>query len=573
MTYQVFARKYRPQTFTEVVGQDPIISTLKNSIKESRVAQSFLFSGTRGVGKTSTARILAKALNCLNPDSQDPCNQCEQCQDITDGRSMDVLEIDGASNRGIDDIRNLRENVKFKPANAKFKIYIIDEVHMLTTDAFNALLKTLEEPPSHVKFIFATTELHKVPSTILSRCQKFEFRKVPASKLVAKLKEILVDEKIEADEKSLYAIARSAEGSLRDAESLLDQIVSFSQGSISYEKTREALGQPDEEIYITLIDAILKKNTKDCLETFTPLALEGKDMHQLSQGLTEMFRTMLILKAAGRCESLFSVAAETLDELETRAKIFSKEDLLSLNVQWQKLLSELRRNPNPHMAVETFLIKACLREELQPLSEILEILNASASPLAKSAVQPSQVTRAPLQTSRPAPQAVAPRSVAPSRPTTQTVSPKPATPTKTPTQTSQDPSQTTATAVDIRPFDLSRVEEAWGDILEAVKMKKISCGSFLAEGEPISTADTTLTVGLAEESKLHCEVLDKVENKILIQEVLASYFGPDIQISFVITKPETATHSVSKPNTSEDKAVSPIVDSALKMFDGRIVNK
>src|SRR3989338_5667859 len=223
-SYLVFARKFRPQTFEEVIGQDPITTTLKNAIEKKRVAQSFLFTGSRGLGKTLTVGILAKAVNCEKGPTTEPCNRCISCEEITRGTSLDILEIDGASNRGIEEIRTLRENVKFKPTHGHYKVYIIDEVHMLTGEAFNALLKTLEEPPEHVKFIFATTEVHKVPLTVLSRCQRFNFRRIPTDEMVKKLKEVSKEEKIKINDGALFLIAKSAEGSLRDAESLLDQL-------------------------------------------------------------------------------------------------------------------------------------------------------------------------------------------------------------------------------------------------------------------------------------------------------------------------------------------------------------
>src|SRR3989338_2505803 len=265
MSYQIFARKFRPQTFDEIIGQEPIAVTLKNAISKQRVAQSFLFTGSRGVGKTSTARILAKALNCEQGPTTTPCNQCGSCEEITKGTSLDVLEIDGASNRGIDEIRNLRENVKFKAAHGRYKVYIIDEVHMLTGEAFNALLKTLEEPPEHVKFIFATTEVHKVPLTILSRCQRFNFKRISTGEIAKKLKEVAKLEKIKVSEQALFLIAKASEGSLRDAESLLDQLASFGEGEVKEGDITFSLGLTDPEIYVSLLEAIKSRDGRRVL--------------------------------------------------------------------------------------------------------------------------------------------------------------------------------------------------------------------------------------------------------------------------------------------------------------------
>jgi len=249
MAYISFARKYRPQTFDEIIGQEHTCRTLKNAIKSGRVSHAYLFTGSRGIGKTSTARILAKALNCQNPTNYNPCNRCQNCIEITEGRSLDVSEIDGASNRGIDQIRDLRENVKYPPANSRYRIFIIDEVHMLTKEAFNALLKTLEEPPPHVVFIFATTEPMKVPPTILSRCQRFDFHRIPVLKIVEQLKKIANSEKVNVSDDILLLIAKKADGSLRDAESLFDQVVAFSEESPKIDEVQKLLGIIDSSYF------------------------------------------------------------------------------------------------------------------------------------------------------------------------------------------------------------------------------------------------------------------------------------------------------------------------------------
>ena len=260
--YIVIARKYRPQTFDEVIGQTPISTTLKNAISLNRVGHAYLFSGPRGVGKTSMARIFAKALNCKKGPTVTPCGECPACAEIEGARSLDVLEIDGASNRGIDEIRTLRENVKFAPAAGKYKIYIIDEVHQITADGFNALLKTLEEPPAHVKFIFATTSSHKVPATILSRCQRFDFRRISVETIAGALKEICKKEKIKIDDDALFTIAKTADGSLRDSQSVLDQMAASTEGKISKEDVVRSLGVLEEETLVELMNALAKRDAK-----------------------------------------------------------------------------------------------------------------------------------------------------------------------------------------------------------------------------------------------------------------------------------------------------------------------
>src|SRR3972149_45297 len=262
MGYLVTARKWRPQTFEKVVGQGHITNTLKNAIKNNRIAHAYLFTGPRGVGKTTTARILARTLNCQNPVDAEPCNKCEICMDIQNAQLMDIIEIDGASNRGIDEVRTLRESVKYAPTRGKYKIYIIDEVHMLTKESFNAFLKTLEEPPEHTIFIFATTDVHKVPLTIISRCQRFDFRRIELDKIKENLKMIAKDEKIEIDDKTLTIIAKKADGALRDAESYFDQVVAYSQGNIDADLVTQMLNLIDEETYFNISDAVLSKDYK-----------------------------------------------------------------------------------------------------------------------------------------------------------------------------------------------------------------------------------------------------------------------------------------------------------------------
>ncbi len=608
MSYLVFARKFRPQRFEDIIGQEHVSATLQNAIKEKKIAQSFLFSGTRGVGKTSAARILAKALNCEKGIVPEPCGQCLFCQEITQGNSLDVLEVDGASNRGIDEIRNLRENVKFKPAQSRFKIYIIDEVHMLTQEAFNALLKTLEEPPDHVKFIFATTELHKVPLTILSRCQKFAFRKVPVAKISQKLETIAKEEKLSIDEKSIFAISKAAEGSLRDAESLLDQVASFAKGKITYAKVLDAFGIPSEEVYLGLLDAFLAKDAKRTIEIFAPLAAEGKDMVQFVRGLTEIFRALLVMKVAGpavrEIAGLVDFAAETLRELEVRKERFSKEDLLSIVYFLQNLLRDVRRSVLPELQVETALIKLAIREDLISLSEIIQKLNNAPAPSSIGV--------------RPVTNAVPPRVMpGPARPAVQEVKPKsPEGPVAQPAQaadggmsklavlTAEDaPGLTGASGaagflqppqgVPARGFmpragggeaerssplteqavGLNEVERVWAEVIEKVKAKKMSCGMFLSEAAPAEVEGNLIVLGLPNELKFHKESLEKADNKKIVEEIFQSVLGAKVKVSFVITVPEKTSLNQPAASAGETEKMPDIVESAMKIFDGRIVNK
>lgn len=375
MSYLVIARKWRPQTFDEVVGQPHVARTLKNAILLQRIAHAYLFTGARGVGKTSVARIFAKSLNCMEGASPTPCNVCANCTEITQGNSMDVLEIDGASNRGIDNIRELRETVRYRPAKSRYKIYIIDEVHMLTAEAFNALLKTLEEPPEHVLFIFATTEPHKIPATILSRCQRFDFRRIPTGLLVEHLKRIAGEEKSSLSENVLYAVAREAEGSMRDAQSLLEQLLAFSGQEMPDEEILDVLGVVDRRSVHEAAGAILDGNARDCLSLVDNLYRRGIDSRRFCQQLAEHFRNLLLASLGGTSADEASALDLPETELEVLKAQAGKSNPETLQVYFQLALAaqdEIRRTSAPKLALEMLLIRLSRIPRMESLDLLLE---------------------------------------------------------------------------------------------------------------------------------------------------------------------------------------------------------
>ena len=401
MTYLIYARKYRPQTFEEMIGQKPIVRTLQNAIKNDRVAQAYIFSGMRGVGKTTAARILAKALNCQQGPTPTPCNKCEFCKEINEDHSIDVLEIDGASNRGIDEVRSLREGVKYKPIRSRYKVIIIDEVHMLTREAFNALLKTLEEPPPHTVFIFATTEFHKVPATIISRCQHFEFKKISQKEIIKHLIDITQKEKIEVSSYGLNLIAEAADGSLRDAQSLLDKAVAFSGEIIRDEDLKEVLGTISREILFSFSKAILEEKPEEIFNLVEKVVEYGYDLRFFYKELIQHFRNMLLVKSVKSPQDLLPLNEEEIDDLNKEAEKASREELLRYLVVLQGGEQELKFSSHPRIYLEVFLIKLCHFKKIVDMKDIIKdienlkkgMTSPSAKPFPEANIQ--EPTRTP----------------------------------------------------------------------------------------------------------------------------------------------------------------------------------
>ncbi len=371
MTYEVLARKWRPQIFQDVIGQAHVTQTLINAIKGERLAHAYLFSGPRGVGKTSVARILAKAINCTQAESANPCNKCRSCVEITDGSSVDVQEIDGASNRGIDEIRELRENIRYMPSSSTYRIYIIDEVHMLTLQAFNALLKTLEEPPAHVKFIFATTEPHKVPVTILSRCQRFDFKRIPLVEIISHLGGITKKEGIEINKSGLALLGREAQGSMRDAESLLDQVVSFAGNKITDKDITDILGIIDRDIIFDSSRAIIEGSSRRCLEIVDQIYNYGYDIKVFYRALMEQFRNLLISELGAR-DQLLDMTESDMAELKHQSE---KAGMEKLQIIMNFLINReeaLRFSSQPRLILETIMVKLSQFGEIFSFDDLLK---------------------------------------------------------------------------------------------------------------------------------------------------------------------------------------------------------
>jgi len=363
--YLALYRKFRPKTFDEVVGQQHITNTLINQVSSGQIGHAYLFTGTRGTGKTSCAKIFAKAINCLNPQNGSPCGKCEVCKALDDPSNVDVLEIDAASNNGVNEIRELREKIKYPPIHGKYKVYIIDEVHMLTDSAFNALLKTLEEPPKHAVFILATTEVYKLPATILSRCMRFDFRLIDLKTLTSLLTKILTNIGVKYDDQSVEAIALAGEGSVRDMLSVADCVVAFSGNEITYEKTMQILGNSDREDVATLVKNILTSNLGGVLETINNIASSGKNLIALSKELTTFFKDLLVVKNCANAKGILNVSENSFNEMCSLAEMASAEKLITFMQKFSGNEAELKYALSPRTLLEITCLECASWDNLK----------------------------------------------------------------------------------------------------------------------------------------------------------------------------------------------------------------
>lgn len=598
MSYRVLALKWRPQNFDSLVGQQHVVGTLKNALQSNRLAHAYLFSGPRGVGKTSCARILAKALNCKNGPTVDPCNECPQCLEISQGRGLDVIEIDGASNRGIDEIRTLRENVKFAPASGKYKIYIIDEVHMLTQEAFNALLKTLEEPPEYVKFIFATTQPNKVLPTILSRCQRFDFRRIPVLEIIGQLERILAAENIKIDREVLAAIARSSDGALRDAETVLDQVISISGGNVSLKDVISLLGVVEQDTLFAMAENIIKHAPAEALELFNKVMDEGKEPEVFWQNLIEHYRNLMVAKITGPDGKLIDLPEDTVARLIKQSSALSLEEIFSsfnILVDAQELLKRFDYSRIP-LEVSLVMLASSPIQCAKPAVSAGPASGRQAGPPQRPLSPPAPVkppvSRPPVRNSPGRPVSSRPAPAQPSAvPQQKTVPPpqqnraaepslsKPAFP--GPDEKTRDPLYNTATAVaeeedeefygkevvipETAGPDITTVREEWNELIEEIGKVKISAATYLSEGEPQKLEKGVLTISFPKGFSLHKEALERKENKQVVEEHLSKKYNRHLRVHFVLSHKE-------KAEIAEIKA-HPEVQSALEFFGGKIVEQ
>jgi len=401
-------RKWRSQTFDEVVGQEHVTRTLRNALRDDRVAHAYLFSGPRGTGKTSTARILAKALNCSAPEAERPCNQCATCVAITEGRMLDLIEIDAASNNSVDDVRELRDKVGFRPSEGRYKIYIIDEVHMLSGSAFNALLKTLEEPPPYARFILATTEPHKIPATVLSRCQRFDFRRIPTPEIAQHLQHVATEEGFLVEPDALLAIARSAQGCMRDAVSLLDQMLSFGADRVTSEQVQQVLGAVDDRAVLDLMGAIATRNVSRGLAQIHRLVTDGASLPEFCQQVVEHLRAVMLLQMTNNPALLDELPADTVKQLQVQAKQLDQPTTLYAIKRFSAAIGELKGGFQPQLPLEMALIEVVQGEAVSPATVVVQAAPASVAGMpAATAPLPTAAEPAPAGTPQPSDEAAA----------------------------------------------------------------------------------------------------------------------------------------------------------------------
>ena len=534
--HKALYRVYRPKTFEDVVGQEHIVKTLKNQIKNNNIGHAYLFSGTRGTGKTSTAKIFARAVNCLNPINEEPCNECEICIDTLNDNIMDIVEIDAASNNSVDDIRELRESVKYTPSKAKYKVYIIDEVHMLSQGAFNALLKTLEEPPSYVIFILATTEPHKIPATILSRCQRFDFKRVSSKDIADRMSYICEKENIQAEDKALSLIARNSQGALRDALSILDQCMSFGNDKIEYNDVIELLGTVNIDELFQLSQSIIDEDTKKSLQILNEFIIWGKDIRNLINDLIDHFRNLMVCKVSKDLDEIISLPEESIERLKEQSKTININDLIRILNILSETQDSMKSSSNTRILAEVTMMKIAQpmfdesKEALIKRIENLEKIIESGNIKVVTVQNESEINTVPQRVQVDEPQ-----------------------------ERKED-----VVYEEVKSEDVKLVESSWKKVIQKIKEdKKLSIAALLREVSSFNVKDNILYLIFNDNfsfarSRLNSkETIDYIES--IIREILNRSFNIQIYL-----KSEVASLNLQEEGTKIDKGVEILEDIVNK---------
>ncbi|MGH7768187.1 MAG: DNA polymerase III subunit gamma/tau [Candidatus Binatia bacterium] len=568
MSYLVLARKWRPQRFDDIVGQGHVTQVLRNAIGAGRIAHAYLFAGVRGVGKTTAARILAKALNCEKGPTANPCNECSQCVEITEGRSIDVYEIDGASNRGIDEVRQIIENVKYQPAKSRLKIYIIDEVHQVTKDAFNALLKTLEEPPPFVKFILATTEPHRLPETILSRCQRFDFRRISTREAVRRLRDIAEKESLRITDGALLLLAREAEGSMRDAQSLLEQILSYAapeaaETNIDERLIEDILGVTERRVLYEISQAVIEGDAKKCVDLVAQVVNQGKDVTRLSKELVEQFRNLLVLcltkapsdradqRAPERFDLLLDLPDQEIEELRRQAAELTADALLDYFRFAAEGDEEVARSAYPRFALEATLIRLATLPGTLPVGQLFDRLESLEKKLSSGS------------DAKPAP----------SRPESRRVETTLAgsAPSRAAAPQAEKPAKAPESAAPHRGFhqdqEGDRVE-VWKKFLAYVTQEKKFLAPHLEQSRPLALPPERLALEV--DGRLHLNYLQDPENLNALKEIARRFFSADVSVSLALQEKKQRSEAAKFESGDAADAPHDVVQEALRIFGGSV---
>ena len=560
MAYTALYRVYRPQRFADVVGQEHVTVTLRNALREGRLSHAYLFNGPRGTGKTSAAKIMAKAVNCDQPQDGEPCNQCASCRAITDGSVTDVLEIDAASNRGVEEIRDIRDKVKFAPSDVRYKVYIIDEVHMLTTEAFNALLKTLEEPPSHVLFILATTEPHKLPATIISRCQRFDFHRIPLQKMVDLLQRICLSQGVQVEEQALTLVAKMAEGGARDALSLLDQAISYGGDVVRAADVMQITGMVAQSYFSVLARHILEQDVAKVMEQFDQIMVQGKDPEQFLHDFLYYYRDMLLYKTAPQLEE---IVERTMidDQFSEVAQLHALPDLYAKIEICSQALTQLKWSTYARVLVELTLVKLCQAGDQTGKSvqgAASDGLRADSGELASLTNRVrmleerlQQMMQGGYAGQQRASKAEEPRRTEPKRPTAASGSSR---------------TQLNKVRDVLKGYEeaLTRqIQGAWSQILADLKKIKIQYQAWLINGQPVAAGSDAVVVAFS--SPIHCEKTMEPELKSAIERVMQMVLGRPIQLISVMEEEWHSMRQKEVQNEPQEAEQDPFLTEAIKL--------